>query len=172
MTTTLCHVCGNERETVWGRCPFCGDVQEEGALPETRRFVHKTFNLEAGRPVVDVALQRLTDVVDDAKRNKVSVLTLIHGYGSSGKGGVIRSECRKMLDHMKSRGLIRDYIAGENFHKKSGQVKSLLQRFPRLGSDANLNRNNRGITLVVLSCGLLCCQYYLPAVTLNATLLS
>jgi hypothetical protein len=150
---TICHVCGNERETVSGSCPYCGNTQPETEKkPEkTRPFVHKSVNLEAGRPVLDVALHRLTEVIDDAILNKVAVLTIIHGYGSSGKGGVIRSECRKTLDHMKNSRLIRDYIAGENYHKRSGQVKSLLQRFPRLGSDVNLNRNNKGITLVIIS---------------------
>lgn len=169
---TECHVCGNERNAAGGQCPFCGDTQQEAELQEIRIYIHKTVNLEAGRPVVDVALHRLTEVIDDAIRNKVSVITLIHGYGSSGKGGVIRSECRKTLDHMKHSRLIKGYIAGEDFHKRSGQVKSLLQRFPRLSSDANLNRNNRGITLVILSYGLLCCHTFLPAIALNATFLS
>ncbi|KJR98674.1 MAG: hypothetical protein VR65_19340 [Desulfobulbaceae bacterium BRH_c16a] len=148
---TICHVCGNEREAVSGSCPYCGNTQPETENKPEKPFVHKSVNLEAGRPVLDVALHRLTEVIDDAILNKVAVLTIIHGYGSSGKGGVIRSECRKTLDHMKNSRLIRDYIAGENYHKRSGQVKSLLQRFPRLGSDANLNRNNKGITLVIVS---------------------
>ena len=149
----VCQVCGNEREAVTARCPFCGNTEGDKEIKESREFVHKTVNLEAGRPIVDVALNRLAEVIDDAARSNVDVITLIHGYGSSGKGGVIRSECRRTLDFMKNKRQIRDYIAGENFHKKSGQVKSLLQRFPRLSVDANLNRNNKGITLVILSYG-------------------
>lgn len=169
---TECHVCGNERNANAGQCPFCGDTEQEPESRELSTFIHKIVNLEAGRPVVDVALHRLTEVIDDAIRNNVAVVTLIHGYGSSGKGGVIRSECRKTLDHMKHTRLIKDYIAGEDFHKRSGQVKSVLQRFPRLGSDANLNRNNRGITLVILSNGLLCCHTFLASIAMNATFLS
>lgn len=116
-------------------------------------FTEKTVNLEAGRPVVELALNRMVEAVDDSSRNGVNVLTLIHGYGSSGKGGTIRAECRKTLDFLKSKGHIRDYIAGEDFYKRSGAVKALLQRFPQLGSNKNLNRGNRGITLVILQEG-------------------
>ena len=167
---TVCEFCGNEREAAGGRCPFCGTKGAEPELPEIRPFLQKTVNLEAGRPTVDLALHRLTEVIDDAIRNKIAVITIIHGYGSSGKGGVIREECRKTLDHLKNSGTIRDYIAGEHFHKKHHQVRSLLQRFPRLRSDFNLNRNNKGITLVVLSYGLIYC--ILPVITFYATLLS
>jgi len=123
------------------------DVAE---LVKHTEFVHKTVNLEAGRPVVEVALNRMNEIIEDSVRNDVNVLTLIHGYGSSGKGGAIRSECRKMLDYLKSNGLISNYIIGEDFNKRSGSVKSLLRRYPQLAADKHLNRGNRGITLVIL----------------------
>jgi len=100
--------------------------------------------------VVEVALQKLDEAIKDAVNTHVSVLTLIHGYGSSGKGGLIRLECRKNLDHLKGRGLICDYIAGEEFSRKFGLVKFHLQRYPELGRNKNINRGNRGITLVIL----------------------
>jgi hypothetical protein len=88
--------------------------------------------------------------VEEAVRTGLSVLTLIHGYGSSGKGGVIRFECRKNLEFMRSRGRISDFIPGEAFNRKSGSIKTLLRRFPQMSSDKNLNRGNKGITLVVI----------------------
>jgi hypothetical protein len=118
-----------------------------------RPFIHRTVNLEAGRPAVEVALNRLSEVIADARRNSVSVLTLIHGYGSTGRGGAIRSECRMMLDYLKSKGQISDYIAGEDFTTRSGRVKALLRRYSSLGSNRNLNNGNQGITLVILANG-------------------
>ena len=44
-----------------------------------------------------------------------SAVKLIHGYGSSGKGGKIRLELRAYLERQKQRGKIRDYIPGERF---------------------------------------------------------
>jgi hypothetical protein len=167
---TVCEICGNEREDAAARCPFCGEEQLPGA-PEVRIFQQKTVNLEAGRPTVEIALRRLTETIEDARRNKIAILTIIHGYGSSGKGGIIREECRKILDYLKNRGTIREYIAGEFYHKRNSQVRALLQRFPRLRFDTNLNRNNKGITLVViLSIGMV--YWVLPFITFCATLWS
>lgn len=151
----VCDVCGNEREWAVLSCPFCGASSDGAAQEKAVEYVHKTVNLEAGRPVVEVALNRLTETLDDAVRTDVSVVTLIHGYGSSGKGGVIKEECRKMLEFLKTRGQIRDYIPGEEFNRRSGPVKVLLKRYPKLGKDRNLNRSNRGITVVVFSANLL-----------------
>lgn len=147
----ICQICGNERSAVLNVvCPYCGGVCEVQNERKQRIFVHKTVNLEAGRPVVEVAIHRCREVIDDAILNKINVITLIHGYGSSGKGGAIRSECRKILDYMKSKRIISDYIAGEDFHKRSGRVRMLLQRYSQLTKDRNLNQGNQGVTLVIL----------------------
>ena len=146
----VCEVCGNDIDTGVTMCPFCGSSNENSVATLPDRYVQKTVNLEIGRPVLEVALNRMTEVIADAKRNRVNVLTLIHGYGSSGKGGVIRTECRKNLSFLKMKGEIFDYICGEDFNKRSTIVKSLLRRYPELAYDKNMNRENRGITLVVL----------------------
>jgi hypothetical protein len=168
----VCDVCGNKGEMTSLLCPFCGSKVDMTDLVKHTAFVHKTVNLEAGRPVVDVALHRMDEIIEDSARTDVNVLTLIHGYGSSGKGGAIRSECRKMLDFLKSKGVISDYISGEDFNKRSGLVKSLLQRYPQLGADKHLNRGNRGITLVILTYGLLVLPTLVLTTTFNATILS
>lgn len=145
-----CQVCGNDISESSLNCKFCGSRQDSVHLKQDRGFVQKTVNLEQGRPLLEVALQKLDDAVVDAAKNKIHVLTLIHGYGSSGKGGLIRTECRKNLHFMKSKGRIRDYIAGEDFSRKYGPVKMLLQRYPQLSAGSNFNKGNRGITLVVM----------------------
>lgn len=146
-----CHICGNEVSVTSSSCPYCGAAMAESADPRSTVFIHKTVNLEFGRPVVEVALNRCRQALDEAIINKVSVITLIHGYGSSGKGGAIKSECRNILDYFKEKRIISDYIAGEDFNKKSGRVRALLQRYAQLAKDRNLNQGNQGITLVILS---------------------
>ena len=147
----VCEICGNEFDTGTNICPFCGNNNEGASLLLPDSYIQKTINLEVGRPVLDIALNRMAEVIADAKRNRVNVLTLIHGYGSSGKGGVIRTECRKSLDFMKLKGRIIDYVCGEDFYKRSAPVKSLLRRYPELASDKNINKENKGITLVILT---------------------
>ena len=49
-------------------------------------------------PPLDQALARLATELEAARLQGVRVLTLIHGYGSSGAGGVIRGEVRHQLE--------------------------------------------------------------------------
>lgn len=152
----VCEVCGNEWEGEPGTCPFCCHAHSGQEVGGGRPFKQRTVNLKAGLPVASVALARMTEAIADSARQGVTFLTLIHGYGSSGKGGVIRDECRKALAFLRDKGVVREVIAGEEFDRRSGQVKALLQRYPSLARDHNLNRGNRGVTLVLLSSWLFC----------------
>ncbi len=145
---TLCHVCGNEIETGSLTCRFCANEQQ-GHFPPKTLFRQKTVNLERGRPSAETALRRLTLEIGTARREGVHLLTLIHGYGSSGQGGVIREECRKALDYMRLKKEICDYIPGEEYSSKAGPAKALIRRYPQIGRDKNLKIKNPGITVVI-----------------------
>ena len=64
-------------------------------------------NLEAGMPTVDMARTHLNMTLRSAKANRVKVLKLIHGYGSSGKGGAIRADVLAQLAQKKRSGQIK-----------------------------------------------------------------
>lgn len=145
-----CEICGNEIARSASCCPFCGSELQPAKAGEKIAFHHRVVNLERGLPVVAVALTRLGIAVAEARQERIQILTLIHGYGSSGKGGVIRDECRKMLDYMQSKGEVQSFICGEQFSSHRGLVRDVLRRFPELNSDRNLNKENKGITLVIL----------------------
>ncbi|MBU1139154.1 MAG: Smr/MutS family protein [Proteobacteria bacterium] len=113
-------------------------------------FKQKTVNLEQGLPTVEQALQRLQREISTARLEQIRILTLIHGYGSSGKGGAIRIACRKNLEYLCHRGEIKEFIPGEEFSRRQGSTKQLLSRFPQLSEHSHLNRANKGITLVVV----------------------
>jgi len=147
----LCQICGNEIRHGAKICAFCGSAQEENHQEQkVRKFAHRTVNLEAGMPLVEPALQQLYAAIQEARMLDIQVLTIIHGYGSSGRGGAIRKECRKILGYMKSRGELSGVIAGEEFYRRNGPVRDLLKRFPQLENNSNLNRGNKGITLAIL----------------------
>lgn len=145
----VCAVCGNENDTGNPVCRFCG-ASQESEVDAKRSYLHKTVNLEHGRPFAAEAIKKLLTEIQVAGIEQVRVLTIIHGYGSSGKGGVIKSECRKSLDHLWSARKIQGYIPGEDFSIRTGPVKALLQRFPELTNNRNLSRRNPGVTLVIL----------------------
>jgi len=101
-------------------------------------------------PPVDQALVRLDRELEQARLEGCRVLTLIHGYGSSGRGGAIKQEVRARLQYLKNRGLINDLLAGEEFCIRSGPGRQLLRRFSFLRRHIDLNRSNPGVTLVVM----------------------
>jgi hypothetical protein len=150
----MCHICGNDIESTHLCCPFCGsdqkDQQSSASGSLKLPFSSKTVNLEQGRPTVAQALLRLENAIENARSEGVAILTLIHGYGSSGKGGGIRVECRKTLEYLFGQRKVLGVVYGEDFSQRQGPVKQLLHRFPQLSRHSHLNRKNKGITLVVL----------------------
>ena len=100
--------------------------------------------------MVETALKKMKNELARARADRVRVVTLIHGYGSSGKGGKIRTECRDLLDHMSSEKKINQLIFGEEFRKRTGPGKALLKRFPQLERDCSSDFSNPGVTIVVL----------------------
>ena len=146
----LCQVCGNEISAGSATCRFCGSSQAHDGAGGRRAFQQQTVNLERGMPMVEDALRHLSAAVAEATQRNVQVLCVIHGYGSSGRGGKIRKECRKNLDYLVSQGELNSYLPGEEFNRRNGRTKALLQRYPLLAEDRNLDQKNRGITLVIL----------------------
>ncbi len=148
----LCHICGNEIIHGATVCSFCGSDQPDNGegVMVPKPFLHRTLNLEEGMPFVEPAMNRLQAALIEARMLGIQALTIIHGYGSSGRGGAIGRECRRLLNHMCSGGEVHCVVAGEDFHRRNGVVRDLLKRYPRLAANANLNRGNRGITLVIL----------------------
>ena len=110
----------------------------------------KTINLKSDMPLVQEALQRLDRELTLARHEKVLLLKLVHGYGSTGVGGDIRIAVQKRLLEMVQNGHIRGCIFGENWSKSDDAAWKLLQSYPELKSDSDLGRRNLGITIVLI----------------------
>ena len=108
------------------------------------------FNLEIGMPAVADALRRLAGILSTQRALRTRVIKLIHGYGSTGKGGKIRSEVRRYLDDCRRKGTIKGYVKGEEFSIFSEETRALLARCPEVARDKDLEKYNNGITIVLL----------------------
>ena len=106
------------------------------------------FNLELGMPTAADALRRLASILSTQRALRTRVIKLIHGYGSTGKGGKIRTETRRHLDECRKKGSIKGYVRGEEFSIFSEATRSLLARYPEVGRDKDLEKYNNGITIV------------------------
>jgi len=110
----------------------------------------RIINLEEGFPTRDQAYQKLEGALARARKDGIAVLKLIHGYGSSGAGGVLRFAVRGFLRQRKDRGELSVFVNGESFSIFDARSKELFAKVPELVLDSDLGRGNKGITLVLL----------------------
>ena len=118
--------------------------QEEFLMP-----IHIS-NIKADMPTADKAPARVTYALETGKRLGVPAVKIIHGYGSTGPGGRIRTTVRRDLASRKSRGLIRDFIIGEEFSIFNHATLQAFALCPELRQDQDLDRHNNGVTIVLL----------------------
>ena len=67
-------------------------------------------NIEQGMPTVDTAMRYVEQAISRAKAYGYPVVKFIHGYGSSGTGGKIRTAVQRELNKYKSSGKIREFV--------------------------------------------------------------
>ena len=108
------------------------------------------INIKRDWPTVEVAQERLKDEINRARRNGVKILKIIHGYGSTGKGGILRDELREQLAAMQKTGSIKQVVFGENFGMFDPATAGLTGKYPEVLKDRDYNRSNRGVTLIAL----------------------
>ena len=110
----------------------------------------RTFNVEAGMPTPDEARRLVIAEIKLPKRDRARVLKVIHGYGSSGTGGRLCVGLRKSLGLRKKEGVIKDFIAGEDFSIFDDTVLALLEAVPELRGDPDLGASNEGVSIIWL----------------------
>ncbi|MDB6035204.1 MAG: Smr protein [Verrucomicrobiales bacterium] len=110
----------------------------------------RVINVEEDMPTVDEARRRVQEEIRRAKKDKVNVLKIIHGYGSSGKGGALNIGLRKSFKLRVKEGVIKNSIPGEDFSIFNRATLDLLQAVPELRGDSDLNATNEGVTFLIL----------------------
>lgn len=109
----------------------------------------KVINLEAGMPTVMQAKSRLNQELMSARAYRCKAVKLIHGYGSSGKGGAIKQEVHRTLSEKKRTGAIKEFVKGEDFTPFSSTGRRAVDLCPELAKDKDYSRGNDGITIVL-----------------------
>jgi hypothetical protein len=115
-----------------------------------RKSALKVVNLEQDMPSVPLALSLLNDALRVARAEGYAAAKIIHGYGSSGKGGALRTAIQAELAQRARAGELRAFIAGEEWRISDERSWALLQSCPELKHDLDLGRGNKGISIVVM----------------------
>lgn len=110
----------------------------------------KTVNMEAGMPRLEEARLRMEYELKQARQQGYLAVKLIHGYGSSGVGGVLRTELQKELARAAQSGKVQSFIAGEDWRTSGELAWKLVTRYPEWKKDHDFGKQNKGITIVLL----------------------
>ena len=107
-------------------------------------------NLEQGMPTVDTAMRYVEQALSRARAYGYPVMKLIHGYGSSGSGGKIKTAVQRELGKYKAAGKIREYAAGESFTPFDAATQRIIAAYPDVTKDSDYLKANQGITIVLM----------------------
>lgn len=102
------------------------------------------INLEQYMPTVEEAMLQLKEAIKRYGKNQC--LVLIHGYGSSGTGGVIRQKIRQWLQAQVRNGKIKCCVYGEEFGIFHEQARKLYTNYS--GLEKLKDVGNHGITIL------------------------
>lgn len=110
----------------------------------------KICNIERGLPTVGQAHKRIEEEIAAAKFGKWTCMKLIHGYGSSGRGGMIKNSLPSFLDAADAARAISGTISGAKIFRSSIPVPS--GRFCAIRISQGMRTWNSAITVLRLFC--------------------
>jgi hypothetical protein len=110
----------------------------------------RIVDLEDGLPSSHEAADKLEQALAAARRDRVRALKVIHGYGSTGSPGRLRTKVRSVLRIAKKDRQISFFVIGEQWRISDELAWELLRQVPELKQDSGLGRRNPGITLVLV----------------------
>ena len=140
-----CPECGNAR-ALFGQCPHCGSKSYPTLSSDTVEI-----NLKQGSPLVEEALEQLTDYLRQCADLGIKAIVLIHGYGSSGEGGRIKWAIHDALENNRYSDRVDEYYFGENVTYGSHHYHALLSRRPGLKRYLKrFKEGNAGMTVLLL----------------------
>jgi hypothetical protein len=105
------------------------------------------LNLESGMPKVDTAILNMKNALTTFKGQGYKAVIIIHGYGSTGVGGSIKTAVRSCLNENSMRGIVRAYSGGEQWSSRRKEMISICRDLENYELRV---RNNDGVTVVIL----------------------
>lgn len=96
------------------------------------------------------ALARLDREIAGARMKGIQLIRLVHGWGSSGKGGAIKAAVQTHLESLARKRTIRSVTRGDDYSELTNSGRRILAAYPSLRASLRTDRENPGITFVEL----------------------
>ena len=97
---------------------------------------------------VDYALAIVEIEIEGAKKEGLTAVKVLHGYGSHGRGGAIMLALRRQLRIWKKEGFIKNYFGGDKWDLFDEDSKQILLKDKSIVGDSDLGIANPGITII------------------------
>ncbi len=104
------------------------------------------LNLEYGSPSTATAIQKMKSALPTYKGQGYKAVIIIHGYGSTGTGGGIKTAVRRCLSENSMSGIVRMSVGGEDWTSNKRATLAIcksLEIFERRIA------GNSGVTVVI-----------------------
>ena len=106
------------------------------------------YDIKSSMPTASEALSDLASIIR-ANRRKEKVIKIVHGYGSSGRGGKIKTQVHKTLRNKLANKEIRAYIPGEAIGSLMGFDEVIRTYKHLIKDDSDYRKTNDGITYII-----------------------
>ena len=100
---------------------------------------------------VEYALATVELEIECAKREGLTAIKVLHGYGSHGRGGVIRKALIPLLASWKRSKFILDYFGGDKWNLFDDDAKRILNKDKSIYNDCDIANSNPGITIIEIN---------------------
>ena len=100
---------------------------------------------------VEYALAIVEIEIEGAKKEGLTAIKVLHGYGSHGVGGAIMLALRRQLVTWKKSGFIKNYFGGDKWDLFDKDSQKILLQDKTIVGDCDLGHANPGITIIQIS---------------------
>ena len=110
----------------------------------------RVVNIKKDNPNADYAMYLLDEEIKYSKAIGNRVIIVIHGYGSHGRGGIIKRELQSYLPHLKRKNIIKDFVFGEKWGELNETKQLICKISPEIILHENLQSINSGVSVILL----------------------
>lgn len=110
----------------------------------------KLLNVKEHNTSPDYAVHILDMEIKQAGPQNIGAIIVIHGYGSSGRGGAMKQQIHAYLEQQKKFGKIKDFVKGEQWSDSNEIVPAMKKQFDELILNSQISNLNSGVSVVWL----------------------
>ena len=110
----------------------------------------RVVNIKKDNPNSDYALFLIDEEIKYSRAVGNRVIIIIHGYGSHGRGGVIKEEVKRYLPILKRDHKIKDFVFGEQWGDTNETTRLISSICPEIILHENLQNLNSGVSVILL----------------------